>query len=310
MRAFVTGGHGFVGRWLRAHLEESGDAVTAPTDVDVTDAEALRDAVDRAQPEAVYHLAALTHVGTSWAAPAETLRVNATGTLQVCEAARAVRPVPRVLLVSSAEVYGRVRPDSLPLAEDAPLAPVTPYAASKVAAEYVGVQAHLGWGLPVVRARAFNHTGPGQAPTFVVPALARQVAEAERTGARTLKVGNLSPRRDFTDVRDVVRAYRLLVERAEVGEVYNVCSGADVAIEEVGRRLVALAGADLAFEVDPARVRAVDVPALRGDPAKLRAATGWVPGVSLDDTLAAVLDDQRAALAAAPAEGPGRADGP
>ena len=176
-----------------------------------------------------------------------------------------------------------------------------------MATKYVDVQAHLRSGLDVVRAQAFNHTGRGQAPTFVVPALDRQVAEAERTGAATVKVGNLSPRRDFTDVRDVVRAYRLLVERGEAGGVYNVCSGTDVAVEELVRRLLALARADLAFAVDPARVRPVDVPALRGDPARLRAATGWAPTVPLDDTLAEVLAEQRAAVAAPGAEGPGAA---
>jgi GDP-4-dehydro-6-deoxy-D-mannose reductase len=198
--------------------------------------------------------------------------------------------MPRVLVVSSAEVYGRVQPGDLPLTEDAPLRPVSPYAASKAAAELLAVQAHLGHGLPVVRARPFNHVGPGQSPTFAVAAFAHRIVEARRTGASTLHVGNLTPRRDLTDVRDVVRAYRLLIERGVPGEVYNVCSGRDVAIEDVVRRLLELAGADLELEVDQSLLRPVDVPVLRGDGGRLHAATGWEPAIPLDETLRDVLD--------------------
>jgi GDP-4-dehydro-6-deoxy-D-mannose reductase len=294
VRAFVTGGTGFVGPWLVRHLEEAGDEViVAGHDVDVTDAKALDAAVADAAPEAVYHLAALANVAESWEAPARTFEVNAVGTLHLLEAARRVEPRPRVLLVGSAEVYGVVSPDQLPITEDTPLRPVTPYAASKVAAEYLGLQAHLGHGLAVVRARSFNHVGPAQAGSFVVADLARRIAEAERTGSRALRVGNLSARRDFTDVRDVVRAYRLLVERGEPGQAYNVCSGRDLAIEDLAGRLLALAGADLALETDPALVRPVDVPVLRGDNARIRAATGWEPRIDLDDTLRDVLDHWR-----------------
>ena len=197
--------------------------------------------------------------------------------------------------MSSAEVYGAVRPDQLPVGEDAPMLPRSPYAASKAAAELLAVQAHLGHGLPVIRARPFNHVGPGQAPGFVVAALARRVVEAARDGRTTLAVGNLTARRDFTDVRDVVRAYRLLVELARPGQAYNVCSGEDVSIEGVLRRLLDLAGARLEPEPDPRLMRPVDVPVLRGDPARLRAATGWAPEVPLDGTLRAVLDEARAA---------------
>ncbi|MDP9389499.1 MAG: GDP-mannose 4,6-dehydratase [Actinomycetota bacterium] len=298
MRALVTGGTGFVGRWLLAHLEQVGDeAVVAAPDVDVTDAAGVAEAVRAARPEAVYHLAGLAHVGGSWERPQEYFRVNAGGTLNVLQAAAGVDPPPTVLLVSSAEVYGAVTPDRLPLGEDAPLRPVSPYAAGKAAAELLGVQAHLGQGVPVVRARPFNHAGPGQAPTFVVPALARRIVAAQRDGTRALPVGNLSPRRDLLDVRDVVRAYRLLVVSGQAGEVYNVCSGRDVAVEELVGRLLALAGADLDVVADPALVRPVDVPVLRGDPSRLRQATGWAPAVSLDDTLAAVLDEARAEVA-------------
>ena len=292
MRAFVTGGHGFVGPWLRAHLEAAGDEVAAPPEgFEITDAAAVRDAVHAAAPDAIYHLAAISNVVESWRAPAHTFEVNALGTLHLLEAARTLREPPRVLLVGSAEVYGKVRPEQVPITEDTPLRPVTPYAASKVAAEFLGMQAHLAYGLPVLSARAFNHIGPAQAGGFVVADLARRIVEARRDGTETLKVGNLEVRRDFTDVRDVVRAYRLLVERGEPGEAYNVCSGRDVAIDELAHRLLALSGADLKLETDPDLVRAVDLPVLRGDPAKIAAATGWFPEISLDQTLTDVLED-------------------
>ncbi len=297
MHAFLTGGAGFVGQWLQEHLSASGDEIEAP-EVDVTDGAALRDAVLTAMPDAIYHLAAISNVGESWGDPVRTLEVNAMGTLNLLEAARALAHPPTVLLVCSSEVYGRVGPDALPLTEDSPLRPVSPYAASKVAAEFLGLQAFLAHQLPVVRVRAFNHIGPGQAPTFVVSSLARQIAEVERRGGGSVMVGNLSTRRDFTDVRDVVRAYRLLVERGTAGDVYNVCSGQAVAVEEVARRLITLAHADLHLEVDPARVREVETPVLLGSPAKLVAATGWVPEYTLDQTLGDVLEAWRHELAA------------
>lgn len=290
MRAFVTGGRGFVGTWLRRHLEESGDVVVGTGEgLDVTDPATLRPALADARPDAVYHLAALAHVGRSWDEPEEFFRVNAEGTLNVLRAAAECDPPPRVLVVSSAEVYGTLKADQLPVGEEAPLRPYSPYAASKAAAELVALQAHLGHGLPVIRARPFNHLGPGQSPGFVVPSMARRILEARRSGSAVLRTGNLGARRDVTDVRDVVRAYRLLVERGEPGEAYNVCSGRDVGVDELVRRLLDLAGVALTLEVDPALLRPVDVPVLRGDPSRVRAATGWRPEVPLDDTLRAVL---------------------
>ena len=292
MRAFVTGASGFVGNHLVAHLVASGDeVVTAEHGLDVTDAEAIAAALADAAPDAVYHLAGLAHVQRSWSEPGEYLRVNAGGTLNVLEAARHCPSPPRVLVISSAEVYGAVGADQLPVGEDAPLRPVSPYAASKAAAELVAVQAHLGRDTDVVRVRPFNHAGPGQAPTFAVPAFARRIVAAHREGAAVLRVGNLSARRDIVDVRDVVRAYRLLVERGTAGEAYNVCTGRSVEVAELVRRMLDLAGADLRLEVDPDLLRPVDVPELRGNPARVRGATGWEPEVPLDDTLRAVLDE-------------------
>lgn len=300
MRAFLTGGSGFVGKWLRAHLEASGDTVDDRY-ADITKPAEIAGAVAGAQPDAIYHLAALTHVGDSWSAPEETFVVNALGTLHLLEAARALPSPPRVLLVCSAEVYGSVQAEQLPITEETPLRPVTPYAASKVAAEYLGLQAHLAHGLPVIRVRAFNHVGPGQSPSFVVSSLARQIAVAERDGTAELRVGNLNPRRDFTDVRDVARAYRSLIEQGRPGDVYNVCSGTDVAVEELAERMLARAGLDLHIIVDPELVRPVEIPVLRGDPARLRAATGWRPEIGLDETLDAVLAYWRVELARSPA---------
>ena len=292
MRVFVTRGHGFVGGYLTEHLRACGDEVVAPhqDEVDLADRAALDAAVTAAAPDAVIHLAALAHVGESWNDPVHTFEVNAVGTLHLLEAARQVTPAPRVLLIGSAEVYGPVRPEDLPLTEAHPLLPVTPYAVSKVAAEYLGVQYHAGFGVPVVRARSFNHIGPHQAGRFVVSDIAGRIAEAIRRGEKEpIRVGNLSARRDFTDVRDVVRAYRLLITDGTAGEAYNVCSGVDVSIDSLAHRMLALAEVDLAIEVDPELVRPVDVPVLVGDSSRLRAATGWRPEITLDDTLRDVL---------------------
>jgi GDP-4-dehydro-6-deoxy-D-mannose reductase len=293
VRALITGGGGFVGTWLANHLRAVGDDVAVTdAEVDVTDPDAVQGALERARPDAVYHLAALTHVGRSWDDPLRVLEVNVLGTAGVLLAARRSGLEPRVLVVSSAEVYGAVTdPSVLPLTEDAPPAPVTPYAASKLAAEAVATQAFRGHGQHVVVARPFNHVGPGQSPDFAVAAFAKRVVEARANGQHAIAVGNLSARRDFTDVRDVVRAYRALVVAGEPGEVYNVCSGSDVSMREVAERLVALAGASLELEVDPELVRPVEVPVLRGDPGRLERATGWAPAHELGETLADVLED-------------------
>jgi GDP-4-dehydro-6-deoxy-D-mannose reductase len=290
MRALITGGKGFVGQWLAAHLEESGDEpVVTDIETDITDGAALRKVIGEVSPEAVYHLAAMTHVGESWDNPSEVLKVNVLGTAEVLAAARSLTTQPIVLVISSAEVYGAVTPEQLPLREDTPVAPATPYAASKLAAEAVALQAWRGYRQPVIVVRAFNHIGPGQSPNFAVPALAKRIVEARKAGSRTVRVGTLTTRRDFTDVRDVVAAYRLLVRRGTPGVVYNVCSGRDVAISEVAEELVSLAHAEVELVTDPDLVRPVDVPVLRGDPSLVHAATGWAPSIPLSKTLADVL---------------------
>lgn len=295
MRSLITGGRGFVGHWLASHLRDLGDeVVVVDLDVDVTDPEAVLTALRDAAPDAVYHLAALTHVGESWDDPMKVLQVNVIGTAVLLAAARQCGSDPTVLFTSSAEVYGAITdPSVLPLTESMHTAPLTPYAASKLAAEAIVDQAVRGHGQHVITVRPFNHIGPGQAPNFAVPALAKRIVEAQRDGAGSIAVGNLSARRDFTDVRDVVRAYRMLVEAGEPGTVYNVCSGHDVAIEDIAEELLSLAGASFALEVDPSLVRAVEVPVLRGDPTRLRDRTGWEPEVPLSRTLTDVLEHWR-----------------
>ena len=294
MTALITGGRGFVGLHLAAHLAAEGDDVVAiDIEVDVTDPAAVTDAVAAADPDVIYHLAALAHVGESWADPSKVLGVNVIGTANVLAAARQVAPRARTVAVSSAEVYGIVAPDELPLTEASEVRPTSPYAASKAAAEQVALQAARGFGQQVVVARPFNHVGPGQAPIFAVPALAKRIVDASAAGEGWLPVGTLTTRRDFTDVRDVVRAYRLLALEGASGEVYNIASGVDVEIAQIARTLLALAGADLELRPDPSLIRPVDVPILRGDASRLRTATGWEPSISLDTTLADVLESFR-----------------
>jgi GDP-4-dehydro-6-deoxy-D-mannose reductase len=295
MRALITGGKGFVGQWLSAHLKDRGDEVAViDLETDVADGSAVRRVVSDVRPDAVYHLAAMTHVGDSWEHPSQVLRVNVLGTAEILAAARSIPELPRVLVVSSAEVYGVVKTDELPLGEDTATLPASPYAASKLAAEAVALQAWRGYGQPVMVTRPFNHIGPGQSPNFFVPALAKRIVEARRAGAATLPVGTLTTRRDFTDVRDVVVAYRRLIEVGEPGGIYNICSGRDVSMAEVAHDLLRLAGVELELITDPALVRPVDVPVLRGDATRLREITGWEPLIPLATTLADVLSSWEA----------------
>ena len=300
MKVAVTGARGFVGPHLVAHLEESGDDVLGldrhgPDPFDVTDASQVRSRLTDARPEVVYHLAALSHVGDSWDSPMTSFRVNAEGTLNILNTCAALG-TERVVVVLSSEEYGRVDAADLPLTEGAPLRPVTPYGAAKCAADLLALQAFLGEGLPTVRVRPFGHTGPGQSPRFVVPALATRIARAEHEEHDEIPVGSLDAVRDLSDVRDVVRAYRLLAEHGEPGEVYNVCSGTGVSVREVADRLIARARRPIELVTDPELVRPVEVPRLVGDNSRLRTATGWSPRYSLDETLADVLEDARTSL--------------
>ncbi len=295
-RVLVTGVGGFVGHHLVEHLEAEGDEVfgtdRAIGGPDITDADAFEALLHDVSPDIVYHLAAQSDVAGSWDHARETLRINVDGTHVVLAACRGAG-VRRVVAVTSADIYGLVDPEQLPLTESAPLRPVSPYAASKAAADMVCLQAHLGYGQDVIRVRSFNHFGPGQSERFVAPALAARVVEAERAGESAIRVGSLAARRDFTDVRDVVAAYRALAGKAVAGEAYNVCSGVDISIAELAEKLVSRSSVPLSLEVDPNLERPADLPVLRGSCAKLRQATAWTPRFTLDQSIDAILDDQR-----------------
>jgi GDP-4-dehydro-6-deoxy-D-mannose reductase len=253
--------------------------------VDLLDEAATRAAVRDARPEVVYHLAASAQVAESWRAPAATIRDNLAMTLHVLDAVRSEAPDAMVVAVSSGEVYGP--PERLPVDELAPLRPQNPYAVSKAQADLLAgfyVDAH---GLRVVRPRAFNHAGPGQKPLYALASFARQVAEGLEAGEDPVRVvtGNPETRRDFTDVRDVVRAYRLLAVRGESG-VYNVCSGRTASAHDLLEALGRATGVGIEHEIDQSLVRRHDVAEIRGDASALHEATGWTPAIELERTLA------------------------
>ena len=296
VKALITGAGGFVGPYLARCLESNGDDVVgldAADGPDLLDGDGWRDALDHHRPDVLYHLAGWSDVGASWAHPTTTFRLNAEGTLSVLEAAVAAKTA-RVVLVSSADVYGIVAEGDLPLTEDHPVQPRSPYGVSKQAAEALGQQYRRAHDLGVVVARPFNHIGPGQRPQFAAPAFASQVARAERDGGGELLHGDLSARRDLTDVRDVVRAYRLLAEHGEPGEIYNICQGRAVSMQHVLDHLVGGAQAPITTAIDPTRLRPVELPVLVGSHQKLTDATGWRPEIPLERSLDDVLNHARA----------------
>jgi GDP-4-dehydro-6-deoxy-D-mannose reductase len=302
VRILVTGANGFAGLHLLSELSRGGHRITAgafdPRGVDirevpgvewvaldVTSSESVRAAVEASEPEQVYHLAGQASVGESFRAPELTWEVNATGTLRVLEALRARGAPTRLLLTSSAEVYGSVGEGDQPISEGMPLRPVTPYGASKAAAEMLGIQYALAGLVEVVIARSFNHVGPGQDERFVLASFARQLARMRRGSEDpVLRVGNLDVFRDFLDVRDGVRGYVAMMEHGRSGDAYNVCSGSAVSLDEVVRTMVELSGTGASVEVDAGRVRPVDIRTLRGDSSRLRG-LGWEPALPLSRSL-------------------------
>ncbi len=290
MKALVTGATGFVGHWLTAYLEEAGDEVVMlPSSLDIRDRDSLLSSLEDVQVDICYHLAALTHVGQSWEMPHLYYETNVVGTGNLCEALDRMEHPPTLILVSSSEVYGRPL-DSKPLCEGEPARPVSPYAASKAASESVALQRYWGRGFPSMVVRAFNHTGSGQSADFVVPAFARRLIEAKRTGGHELAVGNLEPRRDIGDVRDVVAAYRAVAVKGVPGETYNVCTGKAPSMAEIVDLLTEIVGVDVVTVADPDLVRAVDVPVIVGSAAKLERVTGFHANYGLRDTLLAVVE--------------------
>jgi GDP-4-dehydro-6-deoxy-D-mannose reductase len=291
-RVLVTGAGGFVGRHLRGELGES----FVPFEGDVLDGAALAAAVREVRPRGVVHLAAESSVADSWEDAARVWSVNVVGTVNVLEAVRRERPAGRVLFPSTGEVYGRA--ELVPTPEDEPVAPVSPYAASKAAGELACAQAARGSGLDVVVARAFNHEGPGRDERFAVGSWASQIVGLEPEGGGTLLVGDLSAERDLTDVRDVCRAYALLLDPSVPSGTYNVASGKPVPMRRVLGLLVERASVPIQVERDASRLRPADIPRVAGDPSRLRAATGWAPEIPLERTLADTLDAARQAKVA------------
>lgn len=310
MKSLVTGVTGFGGSHLAEHLLETGDTLLGIArgksrighlraaidrmefrEVDILDAAAVGSVIREFAPDVIYHLAGEASAARSLRNPQETLRNNILGTVNLLEAARAMGQAPRVVLVTSSEMYGLVQPNELPLTERSPLRPAHPYGLSKVTVHYLGQMYHRTYGLPVVEARAFNHVGPRQSTGFVVPDFAQQIAEIA-AGCReaVVKVGNLQDERDFTDVRDVARAYGLIGRRGTSGEVYQICSGKAHRIRWILDRLIAESGVDVRVVEDPARLRPSKMPLIKGSFEKLRKDLGWEPEIpietSLRDTLA------------------------
>jgi GDP-4-dehydro-6-deoxy-D-mannose reductase len=289
-RILVTGARGFAGPHVLAELGEHAVA----SEADVTDPEALAGEVRATRPSAVCHLAAASSVADSWRSGAETWRVNALGTVVLLDAVRDEAPGARTLVVSTGEVYGPTADG--PAREDAPTAPLSPYAASKAAAELAAARAARVDGLDVVVARPFQHAGPGQDERFAIGSWTRQIARLEEQGGGELEVGDLTVRRDLTDVRDVARAYRLLLDPEIPAGAYNVCTGRTVALADVVETLVGLARASIEVRQNLARARRLDVPVLAGDPARIERATGWRAEIPLEQTLTDALDEARRAL--------------
>jgi len=308
VRILITGATGFVGHYLAEHLAaaapedeawglisdaEPGEPppTVTPISGDLTDFPSLVAAAERVRPEVVFHLAASSSVASSWTRPGRVLEVNAVGTVNLLEALRRLPIPPTVVVSSSAEIYGPVPAKEQPISEEAPLRPVSPYAVSKASLDLVAAQYHIGFGLPTIRLRLFPHTGPRRSAEFVASNFARQIARIERElDPPRLAVGNLEAVRDFSDVRDVVRAYRLAAARARAGEAYNVCSGNGVSIRELLDLLLDRSEAEIEVAVDPARLRPADIPMLVGDGSRFADATGWRPEIPLEQTLGDLLE--------------------
>ncbi|HET6366322.1 MAG TPA: GDP-mannose 4,6-dehydratase [Pseudomonadales bacterium] len=311
MRLLITGITGFVGSHMAEFALAHGAAVSGSmrwrsktenidhlraritlVECDLRDLSSVRNLLEITEPTHVVHLAAQSFVAASWKAPAETLTTNIISQVNLLEAIRGLKISPRFLAVGSSEEYGLVHPDELPIKETNPLRPLSPYAVSKVTQDMMGYQYFKSYGLPIVRTRAFNHEGPRRGDVFVTSNFARQIAEIE-AGIRepVIFVGDLKPKRDYSDVRDIVRGYWALLERGEPGEVYNLCSGKSWPIQHVLDFLLGQSRVKgIAVKIDPARLRPSDVMELEGDPGKIQRALGWKVEIPFEQTLTELLD--------------------
>ena len=308
-KALVIGAAGFVGKYLIRHLEGLGYEVSATKlpheridgvsaaiyDLDVLSKENITELLFMLRPDEIYHLAAQSSVSVAWGNPQLTIDVNIKGAVNLMDALRELFYKPRVLIIGSGEEYGHIRPGDTPIGEETILKPGNIYAATKACQNMIGRIYADAYDLELIMVRAFNHIGPGQSPIFVVSDFCRQVAEIE-AGKKdpVMYVGNLSARRDFTDVRDVVRAYALLAQYGVKGETYNVGSGHAYQIREILDLIISKSGTEIRVETDPAKIRPVDVPVIEADITKLKEVTGWQPEITLEQTIEEVLTDWRA----------------
>lgn len=306
-RALITGAGGFVGKHLLTYLAQHTewelygnaharpDAITLPAlewvAFDLTSREQTDKVVAEIRPDFVFHLAAQSNVQRAFADPESTLVNNMVGQLNLLDALRQHQPEARVMIACSSEQYGLVRPDEVPITESTPFRPNNPYAVSKIAQDALALQYFLSYGQPTIRIRAFNHIGPGQGDAFVTAAFAHQVALIEAGKQEpTIYVGNLEAERDFSDVRDMVRAYHLAITVGEPGGVYNIGSGTGRTIQWVLDRLVGMSTVEVEVRQDPTRMRPSDIPVMICDPTKFKQAAGWEPTIPIEQTLADILD--------------------
>ena len=258
---------------------------------DLRDATSTRDVIKEVEPDYIFHLAAQSYVPTSWRAPSESLSTNILGELNVFEAVRKIDHPCRIQIACSSEEYGMVLEDEIPIKETNPLRPLSPYAVSKVAQDMLGYQYYKSYGMEIVRTRGFNHTGPRRGPVFVCSDFAKQIVDIENgKKSSVMKVGNLDAKRDFTDVRDMARAYWLSLERGKAGEVYNLCTSKSYSIREILDMLIKLSGVKVDIRTDKDRLRPSDVPLLEGDYSKFNNDTGWEPRIPIEKTLSDLLE--------------------
>ena len=301
MRALITGSQGFVGRYLRRELEESGYEVVGldiqpgegAIQADLLNPEQLAAAVRQAEPDAVFHLAGQADVARSWKIPQKTMEINVLAAVNLMEAARAFNPSVRMVLVGSSDQYGNLGEAGRMVSESLATHPQTPYAVSKKAQEEMARVYVRAYGMNICMTRSFNHGGAGQRLGFLIPDFASGIVKVERGEAKSLKVGNLTSRRDFTHVKDVARAYRLIGEKGKPGEVYNVGSGVTWSAQEILDKLCAMAVCPIPVEQDPARMRPSDTPVICCDHTKLTTDTGWQPQIPLEDILSDTLREWR-----------------